>query len=198
MSLCADSRCKPLKNKQIFTKMSYAREYDWIPISNSIQEIHFGKTSSVNMWIEFETSKYEIWRGSFECGENGKRVIIEIGNSEYIIVANGKGYIINSDLKKLNTEIELEEIIDIYKLNANEYLIANYEGISIINTKGELKTITNMLILDEFSVENEDEEYITAKFVSSIYQWKNMYFKFDKNQRTFEIKKRLTKWYKKA
>lgn len=170
--------------------MSYAKEYDWLPISSSIPEFHFGGISEVNMWIEFETTNFEIWRGSFECGEKGLRKILEISDKNYLIIANGKGYIINNDLKTLQTEIELEGILSIKKINETEYLIVNWEGIYVMDIKGNLKVISKLIFLDEFNIESENEKEIIAQFISSIYQWKIMYFIFNKELKTYKIKRK--------
>ena len=171
--------------------MSYAIEYDSVPISSSIPEFHFGNTGPVNMWVEFQTSDYQIWRGSFECGENGVREIVDIGDNRFIIIANGKAYLIDNDLKVLIRVLDYDNITFVHKININEVLIVNYLGVAIVNDKGMIKLVVEFLDLDEFVILNEDENYILAKVLASDFQWEERFLILDKIHWTYKIKKYL-------
>jgi len=167
--------------------MSYAREYDWVPISNSIPEYHFGKSGKVNMWIEFEKSNGQLWRGSFECGFKGERKIIEF-DDYFFVFADGIGYKINNDSNSLEFRTE-NEYIFAHKVNEKEIVVVNWKGLFILNERNEIVLIKNLLDLDLFELIGENSISIIGKFESSEFQWERRYYRLNKETKKIEISK---------
>jgi hypothetical protein len=168
--------------------MSYAKEFNFVPISDSTPEYHFGNSGPVNMWIEFQKSDYSIWRGSFECGESRCREIIEQENNEFIIIANGIGYRIDNDTNSLKSKVDLDNIIFGTKINNKECLIANWMGLYILDSENNLTEIENLNSLDWIKIEEQNDEKIIGKFDSSSYQWETKYFEFNKLTKKVNIR----------
>ena len=168
--------------------MSYAKEFNFIPTSDSTPEYHFGNSGPINMWIEFQKSDYSIWRGSFECGESKTREILEQKNNEFLIIAQGIGYRIDNDSNSLKSKINLDNIIFGAVINGYECLIANWMGLFIIDSEDKLTEIKNLNTLDWIIIEEQNEEKIIGKFDSSNYQWKTKYFEFNKLTKELEIR----------
>jgi len=169
--------------------MSYAKEYNFIPFSDSTLECHFGNSGTINMWIEFQKSNYSIWRGSFECGESGAREILEQKNNEFVVIAQGIGYRIDNDSNSLKSKIDLDNIIFGAIINDRECLIANWMGLYILDSEDNLTEIENLKSLDWIVIEEHDDEKIIGKFDSSKYQWNTKHFEFNKLTRKVEIRK---------
>lgn len=168
--------------------MSYAKEFNFIPTSDSTPEYHFGNSGPVNMWVEFQKSDCSIWRGSFECGESRTREILEQKNNEFIVIAQGIGYRIENDSNSLKSKIDLDNIIFGARINDGECLIANWMGLYILDSEDNLTEIENLNSLDWIMIEEQDDEKIIGKFDSSNYQWKTKYFEFNKLTKKVEIR----------
>ena len=167
--------------------MSYAKEFDWIPISDSTPEFHFGNSGPVNMWIEFQKSDLSLWRGSFECGETNSRHIIKQADNEFIIIASGIGYRIKNETNSLKSKINLDDIIFGTRINDYQCLLANWMGFYILDSNDELTELRNLNTLDWIEILDENDKRILGEFDSSRYQWKRKKFEFDKTNQQLTI-----------
>ena len=167
--------------------MSYAKEYNYTPISDSTPEFHFGQSTPVSMWIEFQKSDFSLWRGSFECGESKARKIIGQEGNEFIIIADGNGYRIDNDNHLLKSKIDLDNIIFGAKINDKECLLANWTGFYILNSENELTQLKNLNSLEWIELDEENDNRLSGKLDSSRYQWKTRTFVFDKKNKKLKI-----------
>lgn len=167
--------------------MSYAKEFDSIPLSDATPEFHFGNCSAINMWVEFQKSDFSIWRGSFECGETETRTIIEQINNTFIVVSSGIGYQIDNDTSSLISKIKLDDILFAQRVNNSNCLLANCMGFYFLDAKNNLTKIEPLNSIDWIEISECNEKKITGEFESSHYQWKKKCFEFDIASRMIKI-----------
>ncbi len=162
-----------------------------IPTSGEFTESHFGESFNSQLWVKFTDNNFEEWAGCFsmESLSGLSFTLINKENTKSLIVAGGKGYLIDLDEKKLIIALDGNPLIDsaIRTSNPDYFVLGTFYSIYVLNDTGVLKEIRPDTIIDGIYFKKQTGNKAIGELASSENQYKNnVDFEFDLT--TFELK----------
>ncbi len=154
------------------------------PLIGRFAQIDFGKQDKPGLYVKFTDSTHKKWIGCFaKADEKGLcQVFTDTNGSQCLVVANGKGYLVDIEKKTIMAEFdEQNHIISAVHTTKPNYFIAGTDNsIFIINQEGVLKEIFPDFNVDGFFLLKQHENTVSGKLESSINQFENAIdFKID-------------------
>jgi hypothetical protein len=154
------------------------------PILSRFTQINFGQQDKPGLYVKFSGEKHKKWIARFAKAEsNGLcQVIPGEKGSQCLVIANGKGYLVDTEKKIILTEFDDHNpIVSAVHTIKPDYFVAGTENsIFILNHEGMLKEIVPDFNVEGFSVKKQSENSVSGWLESSINQFENaISFKID-------------------
>ena len=164
---------------------------DSAPISGQLPEYSFGERFNSPLWVEFKSNQGDSWYGCFSrLWDKGlDKVLVDNNEQTAFVVAGGQGYLLDVQNKKtLFLTEDYPAIESAIKTDNPEYYIAGmFYSIYVIDTKGELKTISPDFTTDGIFFTGQKENKAIGLLDAAMNQYECKYdFELDLN--TFELK----------
>ncbi len=137
------------------------------PISGEYEEFHFGDTSSNNSWVKFSDDDLNEWAASFAQGwGNVANKIIKLkGERLFFIIAQGRGYLIDS---KLKAKIGSEDITGITSAVADELndkvYFSNSFDLKSIDSNGIVEVLFDYYFFDDIELIEVRDNKLYARY----------------------------------
>lgn len=154
------------------------------PFLTSIITMNFGEQNKPGLYVRFTDSKNKKWIGRFGKTE-GKglcQVIEDQNGSQCLVIANGKGYLVDIDKKTIMKELDKGDHImsALHTTKPNYFVAGTDNSIFIINEEGTLKEILPDFYVDGIAFQKQQENAVSGWLASSINQFENSIpFKID-------------------
>jgi hypothetical protein len=157
-----------IKRKSFFTKVNK----------------NYGEQNTPGLYVKFTDSKHKKWIGRFaKTEEEGIcKVIEDQKGSQCLVIANGKGYLVDIEKQTVMKEFdEGDHIISALHTTKPNYFVAGTDNsIFIINQEGKLKEILPDFSVEGFNLRSQQENTVSGWLESSINQFENtIFFKVD-------------------
>ncbi len=154
------------------------------PFFARVSRKNFGDTDKPALYVKFTDKNHTKWMGRFakEEGNGLCQVIEDSTGSQCMVIANGKGYVVDIEKQTLLKEFgKQDHIISALHTTTPNYFVAGTDNsIFIINQEGTLKEILPDFKVDGFNLAKQQENTVNGWLESSINQFeKAIAFKID-------------------
>ena len=154
------------------------------PFFTNIITMNFGEQNKPCLYVKFTDSKDQKWIGRFgKTEEEGLCQVIEDQNgSQCLVIANGKGYLVDVDKQTIMKELDKADHImsALHTTKPNCFVAGTDNSIFIINEEGALKEILPDFFVDGIAFQKQQENAVSGWLASSINQFENSIpFKID-------------------
>ncbi len=145
---------------------------------------NYGEPNKPGLFVKFTDSRHKKWIGRFaKTEEEGLcRVIDNQHSSLCLVIANGKGYLLDIEKQTLLNEFnEGDPIISaLHTTNPNYFVAGTGNSIFLIDQEGRLKEILPDFAVEGFNLKSQQENMVSGWLESSINQFENaIFFKVD-------------------
>ena len=154
------------------------------PFLTNVITMNFGEKNKSGLYVKFTDSNNQQWIGRFgKTEEEGLCQVIEDQNgSQCLVIANGKGYLVDVDKQTIMKELDkADHIMSALHTNKPNCFVAGTDNsIFIINEEGALKEILPDFFVDGIAFQKQQENAVSGWLASSINQFENSIpFKID-------------------
>jgi hypothetical protein len=154
------------------------------PFLHRYSQIDFGEQGKPGLYVKFTDETHKKWIARFAKAESKGlcQVIPGENGSQCLVIANGKGYLVDTEKKIVLTEFEDNNpIVSAVHTKKPDYFVAGTENsIFILNHEGMLKEIVPDFKVENFSLKKQNENSVSGWLESSINQFDNaISFKID-------------------
>jgi hypothetical protein len=154
------------------------------PSIRRLAQVYFGGKKKSGLYVKFTDKTHKKWIGCFAQSEKMGlcKVITDKNESECLVIANGKGYLVDIERKEIIAELDEKHlIVSAIKTNKPEFFVAGMENnIWLINPEGKIKEIIPDFYVDGFYLNNQQNNSVTGWLESSISQFEDaIEFKID-------------------
>ena len=154
------------------------------PLSGRFTQKHFGDQNKPGLYVKFTDNGHNKWIGCFAKADlNGHcQVITDNYGSQCLIVANGKGYLVDIETESVLKEFDEQNHITsaLHTSNPSYFVAGTENSIFIINDEGLLKEIYADFVVDGFHMKQQHENSVSGWLDSSINEFENAIdFKID-------------------
>ncbi len=147
------------------------------PLISRLTQKYFGDQNKPGLFVKFTDNAHNKWIGRFAKADlNGKCQVIEDKNgSQCLVVANGKGYLVDIDKESVLEEFDEKNHITsaLHTSNPSYFVAGTENSIFIIDNEGLFKEIYADFVVDGFHMKQQHENSVSGWLDSSINEFEN-------------------------
>lgn len=148
-----------------------------IPVSGMYEEHDFGEGSE-RRWIKFTDSQYGEWCGKFEPGDKpGHEKILWFPDScDFFILADGRGYIVNADSRKLLARTQSDMLEDAVVVPTRDMVaVTNGLTVALFGRTGDIWE-SERISLDGIGFDRVCDDRVIGKLNDLTDDWRDFSF----------------------